>query len=631
MKSIVLSAILLMGSFFATAQVRYMDTVQFINRNTPLPPHPRILLLKGEEEQLKKNIAADPAWKKVHETILRQCDTISPVPAERIMTGIRLLYVSRMCLGRIFSLSYAWRMTHEKKYFDRAEKELLAFCNFSDWNPSHYLDVAEGTAAIAIGYDWLYDSLSVQSRSIISKAIRTKGLATSYDTAYPSYRKWLSVTNNWNQVCNTGMTFGALATYEDDPALAIKVINRSIASIDIPMKDYGPDGAFAEGYTYWGYGTTFNVMFLSTIEKVFKTDFGLTKEKGFLQTGNYLQQMIGPSGKNFNYMDASEPSRLQPAMFWFASRLKDNSLLYKEKHFVFDIDHYKPDERLLPLLMIWGSSVNINAVPAPVQNFWTGGGKTPVAFMRNSWTDSNAIYVGFKGGSPSVTHGHMDVGSFVMEADGIRWGIDFGAQDYTALEMKNIDLWANQQDGQRWDIFRYHNLAHNTLTVNNQSQRVDGRAVITGYAADTSFMFATTDMSSLYKGSLLSANRGIAIVNKKYVVVTDEVANLQQQSVVRWTFVTRAAVHLSGKNEALLTKDGKQLTIRVEEPANVVMQTWSTDSPREYDERNPGTVIVGFEIILPAGSQQAMNVLLIPGDASQDTKKVLPLGQWKNR
>jgi hypothetical protein len=44
------------------------------------------------------------------------------------------------------------------KYFDRAEKELLAFCNLSDWNPSHYIDVAEGK--IAIDYYWFYDRLS---------------------------------------------------------------------------------------------------------------------------------------------------------------------------------------------------------------------------------------------------------------------------------------------------------------------------------------------------------------------------------------------------------------------------------------------------------------------------------------
>jgi hypothetical protein len=629
MKIITLLGVVTLFWISSSAQVRYMDTVKFINEKTVLPPHPRILLLKGEEEQLKISIANNPAWKAVHEAILRQCDTINPLPAERIMTGIRLLQVSRMCLGRIFSLSYAWRMTHEKKYFDRAEKELLAFSNFSDWNPSHYLDVAEGTAAVAIGYDWLYDSLSIASRNIISKAIKEKGLATSYDTTYPSYRKWLSVTNNWNQVCNTGMTFGALATYEDDPALALKVINRSIASINIPMKDYGPDGAFAEGYTYWGYGTTFNVMFLSTIEKVFKTDFGLTKDKGFLQTGYYLENMIGPSGKNFNYMDASEPSRLQPAMFWYASRLKDPSLLWKEKDFVYNINHYRPDERLLPLLMVWGATLNLNEVKAPVNNLWTGGGKTPVALMRSSWTDPNAIYVGFKGGSPSVTHGHMDVGSFVMEAAGVRWGIDFGAQDYNALEIKNIDLWANWQDGQRWEIFRYHNQAHNTLTVNGAAQRVDGHADITSYSANPSFMFATSDISAVYKGSLQQAKRGIAICNKQYVVVRDEVTAADKDATIRWTFVTRADVKLSGKNEAVLTQDGKTLTIRVEQPASIVMQTWSTDSPREYDERNPGTIIVGFEIKVPASSSAAMNVLLIPGSNKTTVKPIQPLAAWK--
>lgn len=629
MKQIFLMLALLIAVFTSHSQVRFMDTVKFVNQQTALPPHPRILLLKGEEEQLKKSITNNPVWRAVHEAILSQCDTISPLPAERIMTGIRLLYVSRMCLGRIFYLSYAWRMTHEKKYFERAEKELLAFSNFTDWNPSHYLDVAEGMAAVAIGYDWLYDSLSTESRKIISNAIRTKGLATSYDTAYPSYRKWLSVTNNWNQVCNTGMLFGALATYEDDKDLSLKVINRSIASIDIPMKDYGPDGAFAEGYTYWGYGTTFNVMFLSTIEKVFKTDFGLTKDKGFLQTGYYLQNMIGPSGKNFNYMDASEPSRLQPAMFWFASRLKDPSLLWKERNFVYNIKNYKPDERLLPLLMIWGANVNLDQVKAPVNIFWTGQGKTPVALMRSSWTDSNAIYVGFKGGSPSVTHGHMDVGSFVMEADGIRWGLDFGAQDYTALEMKNIDLWDNKQNGQRWDIFRYHNLAHNTLAVNNQSQRVDGRGVITSFSSNPAFMFATTDMSSVYTGDLQKAKRGIAICNKEYVLVRDEVTATEKDATIRWTFVTPASVQLTGKNEAVLTKNGKQLIIRLQQPANIVLQTWSTDSPREYDERNPGTIIVGFEIKVPANSSEALNVLLIPGDGKKKIKKIVSLDEWK--
>ena len=81
MKTAGYTVVLLLLFLTGNAQVHYIDTVQFIDRHTPLPPHPRILLLKGEEEQLKKNIANNPAWKKVHENILLQCDTISPLPS----------------------------------------------------------------------------------------------------------------------------------------------------------------------------------------------------------------------------------------------------------------------------------------------------------------------------------------------------------------------------------------------------------------------------------------------------------------------------------------------------------------------------------------------------------------------
>lgn len=62
----------------------------------------------------------------------------------------------------------------QKKYLDRAEKEMLAIAAFSDWNPSHFLDVAEMTMAVAIGYDWTHDALSASSKSIIKEAILKK-------------------------------------------------------------------------------------------------------------------------------------------------------------------------------------------------------------------------------------------------------------------------------------------------------------------------------------------------------------------------------------------------------------------------------------------------------------------------
>jgi hypothetical protein len=593
-----------------------------------IPEHPRILMFKGEEDAIKKTIAADKTWQDMQQAILKESDNLLALPpVERIQIGRRLLDKSREALRRIFFLSYAYRMTGEEKYFQRAEKEMLAIAAFSDWNPTHFLDVAEMTMAMAIGYDWLYNNLSPQSRSAIKEAILTKGIQPSLDAKYNS---WLRAEHNWNQVCNAGMSYGAMAIYEDEPQLAKQIINRAIESIVLPMKDFRPDGAYPEGYGYWGYGTSFNVMFNSAIEKLFGKDFGLNSQPGFLKTASYLENMTGPSGNPFNYSDAGSGGGLQPAMFWFANRLKDPSLLWVEKSRLTSApasSHVR--NRLLPAIMLWSGGVAINQIPPPKTKMWVGGGKVPVALMRTSWTDSAAIFVGVKGGSASVNHAHMDIGSFIMEADGVRWAMDFGMQEYESLESKGIQLFGRTQDAQRWSVFRYNNLVHNTLTINNEYQKVAGYAPITKSSATPSFMYATVDLSEVYKGAVMKANRGVAIVNQQYVLVRDEIETTSGETTIRWTMLTPADVKITGKNTAELTKNGKKLLLQVQEPAVVTMKTWSTNSPNSYDAPNPGTTLVGFEVKLPANSKAAITVNLVPGNAMKVNKKTEPLSKWK--
>jgi hypothetical protein len=601
------------------------------DQNFKLPPHPRILLFKGEENGLKKTINADPVWTKMQQAIINESDNlISVAPIERIQIGRRLLDKSREALRRLFFLSYAYRTTGEQKYFERAEQELLKISGFSDWNPSHFLDVAEMTMAVAIGYDWLYDKLSPASRATIKDAILKKGLEPSLDTKYNS---WLRAEHNWNQVCNAGMTYGAMAIYEDNPELARQIINRGIETIVLAMKDYGPDGAYPEGYGYWGYGTGFNVMFNSAIEKLFGKDFGLNEMPGFLKTAGYLENMTGPTGKPFNYSDAGGNGGLHPSMFWFANKLKDPSLLWVERSYLVDRaaeTHVR--DRLLPAIMLWSGGTSINKIAPPKSSMWVGKGKNPVALMRTSWTDPNAIYVAMKGGSVSVNHAHMDIGSFIMDADGVRWAMDFGMQDYESLESKGIQLFGRTQNAQRWTVFRLTNLVHNTLTVNNQHQRVSGYAPIISSSPAPDFMNAVTDISEVYKGSVVKAKRGIAIINKSYVVVRDEIETLDSATTIRWTMLTPADVKIVGSNKAELSQGSKKLILQVESPAKVIMKTWSTDPPNSYDAPNPGTALVGFEVTLPANSKTALNVSLIPEKAiKKATKKIEPLSNWTNK
>lgn len=609
------TTLFLLFSYFAHAQ---HDSVGV---DVKMPGHPRILWLQGEEQTVTGNIRADETWEKVHEAILAECDVLlQAAPLERVLEGRRLLGKSRECLRRVFFLSYAWRMTKEDKYLQRAAQELLAISNFSDWNPSHFLDVAEMTMGVSIGYDWLYDGLPETTKSAVRKAILEKGIMPSLNAKNNS---WLRASHNWNQVCNAGMLYGALAIYEDQPDLARQIINRGLRSIVLPMEDYSPNGAYPEGYGYWGYGTSFNVLFISAMEKVFGKDFGLTGQPGFLQTPGYLEHMTGPSGSSFNYSDAGTGGGLQPAMFWFAAKRKAPSLLWVERNRLMnEAPRRYIRDRLLPAVMLWSEGVRMQDIKAPEQLFWTGGGKTPVALMRTSWTDKNAIYLGMKGGSPSVNHAHMDIGSFVLEANGVRWGMDFGMQDYNSLESKGVQIWNKGQHAQRWEVFRYNNYAHSTLTVNDSLQRVAGEAPITRHSAAPAFMHAICDMTEVYAGSLIKASRGIAVIDKKFVVVRDELEAPASETTVRWTMVTPAEVKITGKNTAELLKDGKKLTLKVEAPLAVEMKTWSTVSPNAYDAPNPGTTMVGFEVKLPPGYKGSFSVLLAPGGEQGKRYKV---------
>ena len=179
----------ILSSFIASGQNNYVSTTE------KLPSHPRLLMMKGEEKSLKKSIKKDADWQKISNAILEEADLIIDLPLnERIKEGKRLLAVSRENLRRIFTLSYAYRMTGKQVYLKRAESEMLKAASFSDWNPSHFLDVGEMTMALAIGYDWLYPQLSAETRKTIEDAIIEKGLKPSYDKRYNWF---VNSVNNW--------------------------------------------------------------------------------------------------------------------------------------------------------------------------------------------------------------------------------------------------------------------------------------------------------------------------------------------------------------------------------------------------------------------------------------------------
>ena len=604
---------ILFFAVFALLSCKNSNDDVVIPPTTMMPDHPRILWGTDEEQAIKTAIAVPNSWqKKVHDFISSECDKFMNLPPkERILTGVRLLEVSREMKRRIIYLSYMYRVTGEQKYKDRAVVEINAACNFSDWNPTHFLDVAEMSLGIGIGYDWLYNTLPDSTRTKIVSAIRAKGIDPSYNSSYNSV--FLNSTSNWNLVCHSGIMTASLATLEKESDCQ-KVISRATTYMPTALAAYGPDGTYPEGYGYWIYGTSFAVIGIATLQHLYgnKYDTQLLPSH-FMKTPYYYENMIGSSGGCYSFGDTPLKTTISPPMFWFAKKLNDPSLLWIEKKYlnatISNLD------AIMPMLLIWASNYDTSTITEPAKKSFFGTGEAPIALMRTSWNDADAISLAFKGGTMTTSHSHMDVGSFLFDVGTTRWTMDYGADDYAKLEA-NGNPWNMSQGSFRWTVFRYNNLAHNTLAFDGAKQIVSGKATITKNSdQNANFIYAVADLSPVYSGQVVSAQRGVAIVNGKYGLIRDEIVNLPSKSTtLRWNMLTKAVPTIQPSSQSiLLTQGAQKLTLKVASPlVGVTMKTWSTVAPNSYEASNSGTYMVGFEITLPAGSTTNVTVQLIP-------------------
>ncbi len=589
------------------------------------PGHPR-LLVQGEAEwsQISQHAGTDPQLAAFLAANRDRARTLLDVaPAERVLTGRRLLHVSREVLGRLLVLGLAYHTTGDTAFAARAERELLAAAAFTDWNPSHFLDVGEMTAALALGYDWFHNELPPAARVSIRQALVEKGLRPGMDPA-ARHNGWWTSPNNWNQVCWAGLALGAIALADEEPALAAEVLTRVKEHNPRGLEPYAPVGVYPEGPNYWSYGTTYQVLLLAALESALGTRWGLDEAPGFLASAGAQLQVTAPSGRLFNFGDGREAGALQPALFWFARRLADPGLRLGQEPF---LDPATPAEgaaraafvetdRFRPLAALWWPAKHTAGTGPRLPLHWFGDGPNPVVVFRGSWSDPQAFYLAAKGGRADLSHAHMDAGSFVFEAGGVRWAIDLGLQEYESLESKGINLWNRAQDSPRWRVFRLNNLAHNTLTIDGRSHPVSGDARVVGFSAEGPVPYATIDLAPVFAGQATRALRRFEVHEGGRIVVRDSLRGLATGTPVRWAMATRAAIELAGAT-ARLTQDGKTLQAVLAPACGARFSTRSAEPPADYDAPNPGVAFLLVETGAPASGELEIEVALeLVGDAA---------------
>jgi hypothetical protein len=583
--------------------------------NTLDANHPRLILKDNRLAELKTIWETDPELKKIVSDVITEADRlIGKAPLEHVLIGPRLLTVSRDALDRIYHLGIAYRWTGSQKYLDAGREVLLTVSAFPDWNPSHFLDVAEMSHAVGIGYDWFYHALNEQTRNTIKAGLIRHGLqegVKAYKGTKPAW--WVSSAFNWNQVCNGGLTVAALAIAETDPQYAQQIIPEVYKSLPTALKTYEPDGAWGEGPGYWNYATRYTVYGLSALETALGTTFGLKNRNGLAKAGYFPVHGAGPTDYYFNYADVGETAKRNPmpCNFYLASTFGDDFIAASEHAIV------ARKQAEAQHVMWYVPKPDASAIPELDRKF---NGIVEVAFLRSSWEDPNALFVSIKAGYNQVNHGHLDLGNFVVDALGERWASDLGSDDY------NLPGYFNSGSGQRWTYYRLNSESHNVPIINNKSQHPNGTSKLTGFRSTGAFPYAAVDLSHAYlENASGKITRGIALLNNRQEVLIQDEYDLDRPRFIQWGMTTKATLDLQDDGSAILTRNNKQFHAHILSPKG---WKFGIDSAQQSSPQKTNS---GYSrlVIRPVyeAAQLRLTILLSP---FPDTQKptVTPISQW---
>lgn len=275
-----------------------------------------------------------------------------------------------------------------------------------------------------------------------------------------------NVTGNWNCVCNSGLTMGALAILDDDTTgNADTILSYTIDNAkNNCAQAVSDDGTWAETANYWYFGTTGHAEMSSSLLTATGSDFDLLSvNSNFYKTGLFHMYVAGATSL-FNYGDhgPNKYSTTANAMFLYAEQFN------QPQFSLFQREQYDAAE---PNAMFWYD-------PTVAGAFWDGtaldeffdNGLDQWASMRSSWTDVDALYVAMKAGKLQghQTHNDLDCGDFVLDALGTRWAGELGSGDYLSTGYFSSD----DQDSQRWLYYRKRTEGQNTILIDAGNQDV---------------------------------------------------------------------------------------------------------------------------------------------------------------
>lgn len=526
--------------------------------------HPRLLINKDKIEKLKAEIQTSELHKSWYDRLIIRADALTKIePLEyEFRDGVRLLHVASAYREYIDVLALAYLLTGDSKYGEAAWRQTEAICSFPDWNPAHHLDVGIMSVGLAVAYDWLYEYWTPERREIMEKAAHNN----CFWVATESYRgtendmQGTIHQNNHNTLVNTGILTLSLVMMDVYPEVCSWTSSQAIRCIEYMIENFAPIGSYIEGPAYASITIDYLSIYLAALESVLGKFYCLDLAEGLKEAANYLTY-IQSDVSCFNFTEAEFGFSTSPGLFWF---FEHYGLEGVKKPLTANKKYSANYDGVLVYSLLWYGEDEDVTVQNTLDKCYDD---IDVVTVRNNYNDGQ-IFAGFKGGEtiPATFNAHMDQGSFVYDAFGVRWAYDMGRDDY------NLPGYMDVEDT-RWKIFRLRSESHNTISINpseTANYKLHTRAKVVEFDSKPRGVKTVIDMSEVLQDHATSAKRGFLFADERTsFVVRDEVV-LPGKSDIYWFMYTKANCEIDG-DTVLLTDtadSGKQVLLELTTSGN---------------------------------------------------------------
>jgi len=373
------------------------------------PPgaHPYLLFTAAEAPAVLGK-ASDPLAKTMWEMILRAADSFVAEAKSENPKDLVMWDWSR----RIEVLGLAYSLTHNEAYGRVGARFLLTAARDDSWHGgrTEMRVTGEVMGTLGLGYDWLYDALTVEQRAELRDVLVRYGLEPFARVAATGdfWTDWYR--GNWGAVIYSNAGLAALSLLGEEPRAAdwVRLCERKLWRYTMAM---GEDGGWGESASYGSYAWSNGLRFLRALRRVTGDD--LFDSPRLRRLPYWFINLLETDRRNYvPFSNCGLGVSASPEVLaLLAGEYRDGHvqsaaqelLARRERAAVFAFLWYAPDVEAAPLSEL------------PLTQVWPDLGW---ATMRGSWDDPKGVLFGFKGGQQDWDHLHHDLNSFVLYAYG---------------------------------------------------------------------------------------------------------------------------------------------------------------------------------------------------------------------